>query len=156
MKGRKVMRGWQHHAIMEVEIKNKALLWGDGVMAKFTNIDEYISACPVEMWPKLEQMRSILHEALPEAVECISYSMPAFRMKTVLLYFAAGKNHIGFYPTAEPITHFSEELKCYHPSKGAIRFPADQPLPEDLIRTIAQYRYAHAQSKAKDDTGGHI
>ena len=123
-------------------------------MAKFTNIDEYISACPAEMRPKLEQIRSILHEAIPEATECISYSMPAFRAKTVLLYFAAGKNHIGFYPTAEPITHFAEELKSYQASKGAIRFPADQSLPEDLIRAIAQYRYAHAQSAENNNTGG--
>ena len=109
-------------------------------MTKYLTMDAYIADCTSEMRPKMEQMRRILQEALPDARECISYNMPAFKTAKVLVYFAAGKNHIGFYPTPEPITHFHEELCSYKTSKGAIQFPKDQPLPEELICRIARYR----------------
>ncbi len=111
-------------------------------MRKYLTIDEYISDCSADMKPKMEQMRTIIHEAIPDAEECISYNMPAFKTTSVLLYFAAGKNHVGFYPTPGPIVHFQDELKNYKTSKGAIQFPNNQPLPEDLIRRIARYRAA--------------
>ena len=109
-------------------------------MTKYLTIDAYIADCTSEMRPKMEQMRRILQEALPDAQECISYSMPAFKTVKVLVYFAAGKNHVGFYPTSEPIVHFQDELRHYKTSKGAIQFPKDQPLPENLICRIARYR----------------
>ena len=58
----------------------------------------------------------------------------------VLVYFAAGKNHLGFYPTPGPIEQFAEELKEYHTSKGAVQFPYAKPLPEELIRKMIRYR----------------
>ncbi len=109
-------------------------------MTKYLTMDAYIADCTSEMRPKMEQMRRILQEALPDARECISYNMPAFKTVKVLVYFAAGKNHVGFYPTPGPIVHFQDELCHYKTSKGAIRFPKDEELPEDLICRIARYR----------------
>ena len=90
--------------------------------------------------PYLEKMRALIREELPDAEECISYNMPAYRRKKVLVYFAAGKNHLGFYPTPGPIEQFAEELKEYHTSKGAVQFPYAKPLPEELIRKMIRYR----------------
>lgn len=74
------------------------------------------------------------------AEEVISYKMPAFRFKGMLVYFAAFKNHIGFYPTNSGIEVFKDELDRYKSSKGAVQFPLDKPLPLDLIRRIVEFR----------------
>lgn len=107
---------------------------------KFKTIDEYHTAFPEAVQLKLDEMRSILRQALPKAEETISYNMPAFKMKRVLVYYAAAQKHIGFYPTAGPIQVFAEELKKYQTSKGAIQFPMDQKIPVALVKKIAKYR----------------
>ncbi len=109
-------------------------------MKKANNIDEYIAAYPPEIQEKLEKIRLIIREAAPKTTETISYGMPAFRQNKVLVYFAACKNHLGFYPTSSGIAVFSDELKDYATSKGAIQFPYDKALPVRLITQIVQYR----------------
>lgn len=120
---------------------------------KFTTVDEYFAAFPAEAKNLLKQMRKIIKEAAPQAQELISYNMPAFKQDGALVYYAAYKNHIGFYPTASGIKNFQKELSGYEPSKGAIRFPIDQPLPVTLIKKIVKFRVtenkARAISKAK-------
>ena len=103
-------------------------------------IDTYIGQFPAEVQVILQEIRQVIKEAAPEAEEKISYQMPTFYLDGNLVHFAAYKNHIGFYPTPEPILHFQEELRPYKTSKGAIQFPKDQPLPESLICRIARYR----------------
>lgn len=66
--------------------------------------------------------------------------MPAYKQNGVLVYFAAHKNHIGFYPTALPIKVFADELTAYKCSKGAIQFPIDKPLPSDLIAKMVKFK----------------
>ena len=66
--------------------------------------------------------------------------MPAFKQKRVLVYYAAYKNHIGFYPTSQPIITFQEDLLHFKTSKGAIQFQLNQPLPKDLIQRIVKLR----------------
>lgn len=66
--------------------------------------------------------------------------MPAFKKKRVLVYYAVFKKHIGFYPTNTPIDHFSERLKEFKTSKGAIQFPINDPLPIDVIMDIVRFR----------------
>ena len=66
--------------------------------------------------------------------------MPAFKQNHVLVYFAAFKNHIGFYPTASGVEAFKDRLTEYKTSKGAIQFPLNQPLPLNLIREIVVFR----------------
>ena len=107
---------------------------------KYQNIDEYLASFPDNIRQILEQLRAIIKNAAPNSVELISYNMPAYKQNGVLVYFAAHKNHIGFYPTALPIKVFANELTTYKCSKGAIQFPIDKPLPSDLIAQIVKFK----------------
>lgn len=113
------------------------------------SVEEYISWYSPEIQEKLEQIRQVLRDALPEAKEVISYHMPAFKTQEVLVYFAVAKHHIGFYPTSSGVTAFQSELAAYQTSKGAIQIPYDQPIPEELIRKIAQFRKEEAEKKKR-------
>ncbi len=106
----------------------------------FTTIDEYHATQPADKQRLLDQLRSAILQAAPKATETISYNMPAFKQNKVLVYYATGKEHIGFYPTPGPIAHFAEELAAYKTSKGAIQFPLDKPLPLALIKKIVRFR----------------
>lgn len=114
--------------------------------------DEYIANYPADVQARLETMRATIHAAAPDAEECISYAMPAFRQQGILVYFAAQKDGIGLYPTASGIAAFQQELSGYRSSKGAVRFPHDQPLPQDLITRMVQFRVNEQLSKAKART----
>ena len=107
---------------------------------KFTTVEEYFSAFPANAKRLLKQMRKTILEAAPKAEEVISYNMPAFRLNGALVFYAAYKGHIGFYPTASGIQNFKKELSGYQVSKGAVRFPIDQPLPLALISKIVKFR----------------
>jgi uncharacterized protein YdhG (YjbR/CyaY superfamily) len=67
----------------------------------------------------------------------------------ILVYFAAWKNHIGFYPTALGIEAFEKALSTYKYSKGAIQFPLDEPIPFDLVKKIVKYRLQENAAKKK-------
>jgi uncharacterized protein YdhG (YjbR/CyaY superfamily) len=116
---------------------------------RYKNVDDYISRAPEEVRPKLEQIRQIIKKAAPGAEEAISYSMPAFKLNGVLVYFAAFKNHIGFFPTGAGVSHFKKELETYHTSKGTIRLPHDKPIPIALIEKIVKFRVKENQDKKK-------
>lgn len=115
---------------------------------KPNSIQEYYSWFPPEIQAKLQQMREILQQALPEAEEVISYHMPAFKTTEMLVYYAAAKSHLGFYPTSSGVINFQEELAGYVTSKGAIQFPYGEDLPEQLIVAIAQFRALEAVDRA--------
>ncbi|SFU15838.1 Uncharacterized conserved protein YdhG, YjbR/CyaY-like superfamily, DUF1801 family [Algoriphagus locisalis] len=116
--------------------------------AKPSSVEEYLSWCSPEVKEKLQQMRETIQKAIPKSKEVISYSMPAYRTTEVLVYFAAAKKHIGFYPTNSGVSEFKTELKNYVTSKGAIQFHLDKPLPLELIAAICQFRYLEAEVKA--------
>jgi uncharacterized protein YdhG (YjbR/CyaY superfamily) len=107
---------------------------------KFTSIDEYHASHEGLIREALEEMRKLIKRAAPYAEEVISYNMPALKQNKVLVYYAAGKEHLGFYPTPSPILHFEEDLKKYETSKGAIQFPLDKKLPSTLIKKIVKFR----------------
>jgi len=90
--------------------------------------------------PLVQAMRQTIMEAVPEAKEVISYNMPAYKTKSVLVYFAVYKKHIGFYPTGDGIAAFQDKIKEYPHSKGAVQFMLDKPLPLDLVRDMTLYR----------------
>jgi len=119
------------------------------IMEKAANTDEYIKSFPGETQKILEQMRSTIRKAAPKAEEVISYAMPAFKQNSVLVYFAAYKNHIGFYPTPFGIEAFKDELSKYKSSKGAVQFPIDKPLPLALITKIVKFRAAKDMENIK-------
>jgi uncharacterized protein YdhG (YjbR/CyaY superfamily) len=103
-------------------------------------IDDYIRNFPPETQAILQELRKAVRQAAPEAEETISYQMPAFRLNGILVYFAAAKKHIGFYPTGSAVDAFKGEIEQYRWSKGTIRFPMDQPLPLDLVKRIVEFR----------------
>ncbi len=119
-----------------------------GDRANFTSIDAYIATCPPDVQERLEAVRATVRAAAPEATERISYQMPAFTLNGNLVYFAAMKGYIGFYPTSSGIAAFKNELAGYVTTKGAIHFPFNQPLPLDLITRIVQFRVAEDVEKA--------
>lgn len=104
------------------------------------SIDAYIRICPADIRKTLMELRDTIKKAAPLAEEKISYQMPAFFQKGDLVYFAAQKNHIGFYPTSSGVEAFKEELSGYITSKGAVRFPYEKPLPLKLISEIVKFR----------------
>ena len=116
----------------------------------YESIDEYILSFPPEIQEILKKLRSVIKEAAPEAEEKISYKMPTFVLKGNLVYFAAFKNHIGFYPIPSGITAFKAELAGYKQGKGSIQFPLDKPLPYDLISRIVKLRVAENIKKSED------
>jgi len=106
---------------------------------KFNTIDEYIDLQHIEKQEGLKKFRELIKAIVPEATETISYQMPAFKTEKVIVWFAAYKNHYGFYPYPKTIVAFEDQLTGYKTSKGAIQFPIDEPLPEDLIRKMVLY-----------------
>ena len=115
----------------------------------YKTIDEYIAAYPEDFQVTLQKIRHTIHEAAPEAQEVISYGMPAFKQNGILVYFAAFKNHIGFFPTASGITAFQKELSAYETSKGTVRFPLDKPIPFELVLKIVKFRVRENLNKKK-------
>jgi uncharacterized protein YdhG (YjbR/CyaY superfamily) len=121
----------------------------DKLKIKITDIDAYHNSCPDHLKNTLEQLRHTIKQAAPMATETISYGMPAFKQNKVLVYYAAYKQHIGFYPTPKPIVHFKEDLKKYNTSNGAIQFPIDIPLPLTLIKKIVKFRVEEDKDTSK-------
>jgi uncharacterized protein YdhG (YjbR/CyaY superfamily) len=107
-----------------------------------SEIEEYINCHEGVHKLRLEEMRTLLKKLMPQAEECISYKMPAFRTTQVVCCYAAYKHHIGFYPTSKPISQFSEALKKYKHSKGAVQFQIKEPLPTPLIMHMILFRLA--------------
>src|SRR5712691_156324 len=113
----------------------------DSDKKQFKTIDEYIRTFPKDVQTILEKLRKAIQEAAPGAVETISYQMPTFKLNGKgLVYFAAFKNHIGFYPIPTGIQAFEEGLSPYKQGKGSVQFPIDQPVPYDLVRRIVRFR----------------
>jgi uncharacterized protein YdhG (YjbR/CyaY superfamily) len=116
---------------------------------QYKTIDEYIQTFPMNIQIILEKMRQTIRKAAPEAVEVISYQMPAFKLNGNLVYFAAFKNHIGFYPNSSGIEFFEKELSPYKTSKGAVQFPLDKPIPYYLVEKIVLFRVKENLAKKK-------
>ena len=104
------------------------------------NIDRYIAGFPKDVQEILQSIRMAIRKAAPGAEETISYRMPAFKLKGPLVYFAAHKAHIGFYPLTTAISKFKKELSVYEGGKGSVRFPLDKPIPYTLISKIVKFR----------------
>lgn len=117
---------------------------------KPTTIDEYIAGFPKDVQEILEEIRATIKKAAPGAEEKISYAIPTFTLDGVyLVYFAAFKNHIGFYPTPTGIEAFKKDFAVYKQGKGSIQFPLDKPMPIALITKIVKYRMKENAEKKK-------
>ncbi len=114
------------------------------------NVDEYLAGVPQPARSTLTKMRAAIRSAVPpEAIETISYGMPAFKHQGVLVWFAAFSTHCSLFPTASVIEAFKHELKAFSTSKGTIQFPTDKPLPTALIKKIVKARVAQNESKKR-------
>jgi uncharacterized protein YdhG (YjbR/CyaY superfamily) len=112
-------------------------------------IDEYIASYPPDVRKKLIDMRVTIRKAAPAAEEKISYRMPAYALKGMLVYFAAHTNHLGFYPFTSALKEFRNELSAFHTSKGGVQFPYKDPLPLNLIQRIIEFRVQENLLKAE-------
>ena len=115
----------------------------------FKTVDEYIKTFPLEIQAVLEKVRETIKTNAPGAVESIAYQMPGYKMNgRPLVYFAAFKNHIGFYATPTGHAEFADELAKYKQGKGSVQFPLNEPIPYDLIKRIVVFRVKGNSAKS--------
>jgi uncharacterized protein YdhG (YjbR/CyaY superfamily) len=112
------------------------------------SIDEYIADYPENIQEKLEQMRTTIQQAAPEAKEAMKYAIPTFVLHGNLVHFAAFTHHIGFYATPTANEEFAKDLAPYKMGKGSIQFPINEPLPLELVQKIVLYRVRQNTEKA--------
>ena len=112
------------------------------------DIDEYIARFPADVQAILEQVRTTIRTAAPEAKETISYQMPAFKQHGILVYFAVWKKHIGLYPPVSGDKAIEKAIARYAGPKGNLQFPLDEPIPYDLIERIVKLRVRQDSAKA--------
>jgi uncharacterized protein YdhG (YjbR/CyaY superfamily) len=118
--------------------------------AKPKTIDEYLAGVSDDQRSALEKLRQTIRSAAPKAEECISYSMPAFKLNGILVGFAAQRNHCALYPfNGSTVKAFKDELEGYETSMGTIRFHPDKPLPAALVKKIVKARIAENASTPK-------
>jgi uncharacterized protein YdhG (YjbR/CyaY superfamily) len=111
-------------------------------------VDEYIAGFSPEVQTILRRVRQVVRDAAPQAQEVISYRMPALKQHGILVYFAAFKAHIGFYPPVTGDARLLEALAPYAGVKGNLRFPYDKPIPYPLITRITALRVKQDLAKA--------
>jgi uncharacterized protein YdhG (YjbR/CyaY superfamily) len=115
-----------------------------------TTIDEYLAALSDEQRAALEKLRRTIRAAAPQAEECISYQIPAFRLRGMLVGFGATPRHCAFYlMSASTVAAHKDELAAYDISKGTIRFSADRPLPAALVRKLVKARIAENEVRRR-------
>lgn len=112
-------------------------------MATVGSVDAYLAEFDGEVRARLDEMRSVIRAAAPDAVESMAYGMPAYKLDgKPLVYFAGYAKHVGFYATPNGHEAFAEEFSRYTQGKGSVQFPHTEPLPVDLVRRVVEFREA--------------
>jgi uncharacterized protein YdhG (YjbR/CyaY superfamily) len=131
-------------------VKSRKAISGRNRKSVPKNVDEYLARVSEPALSMLNEMRTAIRSALPPAAtETISYGMPAFRYKEVLVWFAAFSDHCSLFPTASVIKAYKKELQGFYTSKGTIHFPTDKPLPAALIKKLVKARVAQVEGKKR-------
>jgi uncharacterized protein YdhG (YjbR/CyaY superfamily) len=113
-------------------------------------VDDYLAAVPQPARTTLEKVRAVIRSVVPaETTEVISYKIPAFKHKEVLVWYAAFSDHCSLFPTAAVIEKFRDELRPFRKSKGTIQFPIDSPLPATLVKRMVKARLAEVEAKRR-------
>ena len=121
------------------------------ITIKPNNIHEYITGFPEDVQKKLEQIRTTIKNAAPDAEETISYAIPTFKLDgSYVVYFAGFKNHISLYPAPRENEAFKKELSIFKGGKGTVQFPLHTPIPLNLITKIVKFRLREIQKKASN------
>lgn len=107
-------------------------------------VDAYLADVEEPKRSTLEALRRSIHVVVPEAEECISYGLPAFRVRgKVVAGFAAFKNHLAYLPhSGQVLTSLGELLDGYEHTSGSLHFAVDEPLPDDLVRRLVDAKLA--------------
>ena len=107
-------------------------------------IDEYFASVNANHRDALQKIREAIHAVAPNAEECISYGIPAFRLNgRSLVFFGAWANHCALYPgSSATLKKFRNELRDFQTSKGTLRFSPDNPLPVALVKKLVKARVA--------------
>ena len=108
-------------------------------------IDEYIDRCAPQVQPILRRVRATIAKAAPDATETISYGMPAFKLRRILVYFAAFKHHVGLYPPVKGDADLEMAVAPYAGEKGNLKFPIDRKIPYSLISRISKFKAAQSR-----------
>ena len=116
----------------------------------FKSVDEYIASQPEAAQAVLQRVRSAIRRAVPRAEEVISYKIPTYKLQgRAVLYFAGWKQHYSLYPASgQLVAAFKDDLAPYDVRKGTIRFPLSQPVPVELIESLAKFRAREAAGQA--------
>src|ERR1700723_1777577 len=125
---------------------------------KAKDIDDYISKFPADVQAILQKVRSTISSIAPEAMETISYMMPAFKQHGILVYFAAWEKHIGMYPPISGNKTLEKAIARYAGPKGNLQFTLDEPMPFNLIERIVKLRVKQdaVKAAAKRKTGREV
>jgi uncharacterized protein YdhG (YjbR/CyaY superfamily) len=116
-----------------------------GAMPTYETVDDYINAQPEEVQKMLQELRSIIKEAAPDADEVLNYKVPSFTLvkggkRDQQIMIAGYAKFVSFYPFPTTMAEFADELKDYKQGKGSVQFPLDKPLPKDLIIRMVKFR----------------
>ena len=114
------------------------------------SVDGYVTRFPDDVQKILRGIRTTIRKAAPDAKETISYQMPTFTLKGLLVSYAAHKNHIGLYPAPRGSEKFNKQLFPYRAAKSTVRFPLDKPVPFELIRQIVKLRVRENLRKERE------
>lgn len=116
-----------------------------GPMPSYKTIDDYIAHQPELAQKVLQELREIIKEAAPNAIEVLNYKIPAFTLvpngkRDQQIMIAGYAKFVGFYPFPTTMEKFANQLKNYKQGKGSVQFPLNQPLPKALIIKMVKYR----------------
>jgi len=111
-------------------------------------VDEYMADLPEKEREVLSVIRKTIRATAPKAEEAISYGMPGYKYHGMLVYFAAFKNHLSFFPGSSTIDQFGEEVKKYKTSKGTLQFTVDKPITSSLVKKIVKARMKQNEANA--------
>jgi len=116
--------------------------------SKITSVDDYLNGLPDDVYTALENIRQIIRFLVPDAEETISYQVPSYKHKGMLVGFGASKKHCSFFVMSSTLLKdFEDDTKDFDTSTGTIRFTPDKPIPNDLITRIVMARLAENEAK---------
>ncbi len=112
-------------------------------------IDDYLANLDEPKRATLSRLRQDILEIVPDAGQCISYGMPAFKLHgKVVAGFAAFKNHLSYLPhSGSVLPELQGDLAAYSTSAGSLRFPIDEPLPAELVEKLIAVRVSQLREK---------